>query len=163
MYKDKQLVRITMFVLLVSIVLVYAVFFNIQGDKLYAEATNTLQKWMENSEEEQQNDTTTETETTGEVSAFTGSEDGVSKNNGITGSALVFSGLSELFGDDTSYLEGEVKMLSGTSLFQGSIDILKTLGINYEYVLKDGIYNIFYVYIGSNKNYNLRQIASEFG
>lgn len=75
----------------------------------------------------------------------------------------MFSGLNELFGDDSSYLDGNVRTLSGTTLFQGSIDVLKTLGINYEYVLKDGTYNIFYVYIGRDKTYNLRDIAKEFG
>ncbi|MBP6911214.1 hypothetical protein KBC03_06585 [Patescibacteria group bacterium] len=54
-------------------------------------------------------------------------------------------------------------MLSGSSLFQGSIDILKTIGIDYQYVLKDGTYNIYYVYIGRDKVYNLREIAQEFG
>lgn len=43
MHKDKQLVRITVFVLLVGIVLVYAVFFNIRGEDLYAQASRLLQ------------------------------------------------------------------------------------------------------------------------
>lgn len=54
-------------------------------------------------------------------------------------------------------------MLSGTSLFEGSIDVLKTLGINYGYVLKDSQYNIYYVYIGRDKTYDLPSIAKEFG
>lgn len=91
----------------------------------------------------------------------TGAEDRLVENTGTT---VVFSGLSQLFGDDAEvYMGTGIAMLSGTSLFQGSIDVLKTLGINYEYVLKDGQYNMYYVYIGENKNYNLREIAQEFG
>lgn len=56
MYNDKQLVRITMFVLLVGIVLVYAVFFNIHGESLSASAQNVMHKWS-SGEERQQEDT----------------------------------------------------------------------------------------------------------
>ena len=44
MYNDKQLVRITVFILLVGIVLVYAVFFNTQGDSLATQAAHVIQK-----------------------------------------------------------------------------------------------------------------------
>ncbi len=80
-----------------------------------------------------------------------------------TGSSLSFSGLDALFGNNQEYLGTGIQMLPDTSLFQGNIDILKTLGINYEYVLKDGKYNIYYAFIGRNKTYNLPDIAKEFG
>lgn len=43
------------------------------------------------------------------------------------------------------------------------MDILRTLGIGYEYILKDDLYNIYYVYVGRDKEYNLPRIAKEFG
>ncbi len=160
-----------MFVLLVGIVLVYAVFFNTKGESLAQEASSALQYFVsltDNGTGAQEEDD----ENIAQYSAFTGDEvsTGViqtgeqEKPTENTGTTLVFSGLSQLFGDDTEvYMGTGVTMLSGTSLFQGSIDVLKTLGINYEYVLKDNQYNIYYVYIGGNKNYNLREIAQEFG
>ena len=73
MSKDKQLVRITMFVLLVGIVLVYAVFFNIHGDSLSASASTTLQKRMSGAADSDKDDER-ENET-GEIAQVTGMQD----------------------------------------------------------------------------------------
>lgn len=165
MHKDKQLVRITVFVLLVGIVLVYAVFFNIQGKDLYAQASRVLQLAATEKSEDRGDDEQKE-RSDNELATVTGlvdTEDDETPRDDATGNTVVFSGLSELFGDDVGYLDGEIRMLSGTTLFDGSIDVLRTLGINYEYILKDNEYNIYYVYIGRDKTYNLREIAREFG
>lgn len=144
-----------MFVLLVSVVLVYAVFFNIRGESLYVEATSALQAIRTGESPEKDNKNTAQ---------LTGMESsGASASDSTTGVTMVFSGLDQLFGDEKDYLGTGVVLLSGTSLFEGNIDVLSTLGINYEYVLKDGQYNIYYVYIGANKTYNLPAIAREFG
>lgn len=168
MYNDKQLVRITMFVLLVGIVLVYAVFFNTkwdaiaQGAKAALQALSSnesLQKWLGDEE--------ANTLFSGENTAVTGTTSPTGGNATIpenTGTVVVFSGLDKLFGDETDYLGTGVTILSGTTLFQGNIDVLRTLGVNYQYALKDDTYtNLYYVYIGSEKNYDFKDIAQEFG
>lgn len=72
MSKDKQLVRITMFVLLVGIVLVYAVFFNIHGESLSASASTTLQKRMHGADKK---DNESSKGSTGDIAQVTGLQD----------------------------------------------------------------------------------------
>lgn len=157
---DKQLVRITMFVLLVGIVLVYAVFFNTQGESLAAQATVAIHQLFSSDGETGAAHTLIAT-----GKAMTGVAETIEqKPEENTGTTVVFSGLNQLFGDDsTEYMSTGVQILSGTDLFQGSMDILKTIGMNYEYILKDQKYAIYYVYIGRDKSYNFSDIAREFG
>lgn len=152
MYRDKQLVRITVFVLLVGIVLVYAVFFNVHGDTLISDASGAIHNLTSGEENS----------TSLSGSAQTGTAQ-VQMEEETTGTTMGFSGLEALFGSDQEYLGTGIKILSGSTIFQGSIDILRTIGVDYEYVLKDGKYNIYYVYIGRDKTYNLPSIAAEFG
>lgn len=155
MYNDKQLVRITVMILLIGIVLVYAVFFNLKGEELKGGAVQAVQHFFDPSSSEQvsysSGDRIMNNETSGNVLAD-------------TGNTVSFSGLEQLFGSSSEYLGTGRRIFSGTALYQGSIDILNILGINHEYVLKDSAYpSLFYVYIGRDTSYNLRQIAKEFG
>lgn len=50
--------------------------------------------------------------------------------------------------------------LSGADLYYGSLDVFKTLGIRYEYIFKDSLYDIFYVYIGKDKTYDLKELIT---
>lgn|GEM_PF-5233698 len=88
MYRDKQLVRITLFVLLVGIVLVYAVFFNIHGESLSIGAAHTLQQRRDNA----QHDDAPEA-TSGDIAQVTGMQQqtGEIVADETTGTALVFS------------------------------------------------------------------------
>jgi hypothetical protein len=54
-------------------------------------------------------------------------------------------------------------VLSGTQLYYGSLDLLKNLGIRYEYILKDGKYDIFYAYIGKNTSYSIPALVNALG
>ena len=54
---------------------------------------------------------------------------------------------------------GKSQILSGTELYYWSLDIFKSLGIRYEYILKDATYDIFYAYIGSGKTYNITDLV----
>lgn len=156
MYNEKQLVRITVFVLLVGIVLVYAVFFNLKGDHLKTGTIQAVQHFLSPSSDEGN--------TAGTLSGSVATSQSGQTTDETTGSTISFSGLEELFGSQSEYMGTGRHMLSGTSLYQGRIDVLQTLGINHEYILKDGTYpNLFYAYIGRDTSYNLRQIAQEFG
>jgi hypothetical protein len=53
--------------------------------------------------------------------------------------------------------------LTGAELYYGSLDVFKTLGLRYEYILKDSIYDIFYVYLGKNKTYDLKELIEWLG
>lgn len=162
MYNDKQLVRITVFILLVGIVLVYAVFFNTKQESLITQATHVVQSRFSTGDDASDEMMTGVATLTGDFP--TGGDSAAILSDENTGNTVVFSGLHELFGNNSSeYLGTGMQVFPGTSLFQGNIDVLKTLGINYEYVLKDSTYSIYYVYIGRDKTYNLASIAEEFG
>ncbi|MBP6911215.1 hypothetical protein KBC03_06590 [Patescibacteria group bacterium] len=100
MYKDKQLVRITIFVLLVGIVLVYAVFFNVHGDRLITDASGAIQQIVKS-----KNNPTEATSSSGD--SLSGAHQTgtvqvqVEETTGVT---MGFSGLAALFGNDQEYL-----------------------------------------------------------
>jgi hypothetical protein len=84
----------------------------------------------------------------------------VSTTKSDTG-ALVDS--EDSFLNDVLSANSSGKMLSGATLYYGSLDVLKTLGIRYEYILKDSLYDIFYVYVGKNPSYELKPLIESIG
>jgi hypothetical protein len=148
--KDHRLVRIALFLFFVATSLVYAVFIQIRSDDIRKDVVTIVQKyWLV------------------DVIASTW--------NGLTGVVWTWlwgflSGEQPSIDDwltvdewwtffDEILGTGKTQILSGTELYYGSIDVFKTIGIRYEYILKDKTYDIFYAYIGSGKTYDVSQLV----
>lgn len=151
--KDHRLVRIALFLLFVAISLVYAVFVQVRGDQVRQDIAKIVTSaWI----------LTWTVDWTGEVlswavSSWTWTIDDIDLLDDTRTLDAQDSFLDEVLWTWTS------QILSGTKLYYGSLDIFKTLGIRYEYILKDNIYDIFYVYIGKWKTYDLQDLARSLG
>lgn len=155
--KDTRLVRIALFLILVAFSLIYALFFMVQWDAVKKDFQSIfLHWWVVNS-----SDVQSASQFSGEVVASIGSggEWEIANQSNSNDSSLVTetpdSFMAEVLSTETT---GE-KILSWTTLYYGSLDILKTLWIRYEYILKDKNYNIYYVYVGQKwADYSLPEI-----
>lgn len=151
--KDHRLVRIALFLFLVAISLVYAVFVQVRSEDIHKDLVTLVQRyWLSSVPVTQQ--------ATGAVQTWSLSWDILSWTAQIDDDMTL--------DDDTSFLDEvlgtwKTVILSGTELYYWSIDIFKTLGIRYEYILKDNTYDIFYAYIGSGKTYNVSDIVKWLG
>lgn len=156
--KETRLVRIALFLLLAAVALVYALYFMVRGEHIKKDMQTMLQ-YM--------------TGTTGEVQQV------LSWNNNLTWSVITSwevdliqkddpedtpttetpdSFLSQVLGTNTA----SWGVLSGTELYYGSLELLRTMWLHYEYILKDKEYPIYYAYLGKKWwEYNISQIAKE--
>ena len=73
---------------------------------------------------------------------------GVNNKSGLDDPSIVSETPDSFITDVLSATITGQRILSWTALYYGSLDILKTLWIRYEYILKDKSYNIYYVYVG---------------
>lgn len=73
---------------------------------------------------------------------------GIDNQSGLVAPSIVTETPDSFITDVLSATNTGQRMLSWTALYYGTLDILKTLWIRYEYILKDKSYNIYYVYIG---------------
>ena len=148
--QDHRLVRIALFLFFVAISLVYAVFVQVRGEDVRDDVTKIV---------------TSVGIFSGSISASTSTWDALSWD---TYTLSVPENQTDetltLDNEDDSFLNEVLwwwvyNIMSWTKLYYGSLDIFKTLGIRYEYILKDNLYDIFYVYIGKWKTYNLSDLT----
>lgn len=153
--KDHRVVRIALFLFFVAISLVYAVFVQVRGDDIHQNLLTIVQKYGLVS-------TTTWTVVdSGSLLSW----DQLASWEDTTGG---FIDNSQTLDTSSSFLDdvlgtGKSQILSWTDLYYGSLDIIKTLGLRYEYILKDNTYDIFYAYIGSGKTYNVTDLVKWIG
>ncbi len=152
--KDHRLVRIALFLFLVAVSLIYAVFVQVREDEIRKDVMTIVQSAGLFS-----GATMAPEVTAGSVETW---------EQILSGDEVDPIDTGFLLDDQDSFLNEVLwtwvtTILSGTELYYGSLDIFKTLGIRYEYILKDSLYDIFYVYIGKNTSYNLQDIAKELG
>lgn len=148
--KDHRLVRIALFLFIVAISLVYAVFVQVRGDEIRTNIVQLVQRyWL------------IPQSTTWAVDVISTSWDILTW--------VVNTWDNELdndmtIDDDTSFLDevlwtGVTQILSGTELYYWGIDTLKTLWVRYEYILKDETYDILYAYMWADKTYNITSLV----
>ena len=152
--KDHRLVQSALFLVFVAATLIYAVFVEIKHEVVRDDLIKIAQHYGLTSVPVPIVSTGITTALSGDqFTQEVGGEQPTTKSD--TG-VLVDS--EDSFLQDVLLANGSGKMLSWASLYYGSLDVLKTLGIRYEYILKDSIYDIFYVYIGKNPSYELKPL-----
>ncbi|MCF7834611.1 hypothetical protein K9M48_00950 [Candidatus Gracilibacteria bacterium] len=137
---DRKIVRLSIVVLVLCILVVYALFYQVKWNNL----VNNLNTDQEKDEI---------------VKIYV--KDGDKKEQI---SALNIQDKSLINKNNTGNLnDNEVKInyLSGTQLYYGILESVEKLGISYKYILKDSK-NIYYVFLGDNK-YDLVDITRKLG
>lgn len=162
--RDHRLVHAAVFLIFVALSLVYALFVHqkedaVRDDILVIMKGRWIIPWSEQWElyaEESGNLSWTHLQASGdhqllEGGALSGSHsDQKTDDLALTGED---SFLTEILQTTTG------NFLSGTNLYYGSLDVLKKIGVRYEYILKDTTYDIYYAYIGKNVSYSISSLT----
>lgn len=146
--REHRLVHAAIFLLVVAVSLIYALFFEAKGESVRQDVVTILRNWWVDAVSLSW--TIVQTGTVVATWTTSGETTGIDTVMTVTGED---SFLQEVLGTSSGTI------LSGTTLYYGSLDILKTLGIRYEYILKDAKYDIFYAYIGKNVSYNIGDLV----
>ncbi len=142
--QDSRLIRIALFLFFVAVSLVYAVFVEVRGDAIRENLTVIMQKYG----------VTTQSTTWDVIQTWDVSN---------TWQDMI-EGTWEVVDENDSFLDDilgtwEQRILTWTELYYGTIDVFRSLWIRYEYVLKDSTYDIFYVYVGTGKTYDIPDLV----
>ncbi len=144
--KETRLVRIALFLILVAFSLIYALFFMVQSDRVKKDFHSIfLHRWVVDS-----GNVAELSALTGQIASWniTNLASGSDNQSGLGDPSIVSETPDSFITDVLSATNTDQTILSWTALYYGSLDILKTLWIRYEYILKDKNYNIYYVYVG---------------
>jgi hypothetical protein len=159
MYRNEQkILRFSMVLLFLGLMIVYIVWYQIKGDMVSTMPETKEQSTIPTismsltSQEELSQEIATETEVaTGKSDIATGKSDIATGKSDIATGKSNTGIVSSIKSDDT------IKMLSGTSMYYGKIDIIEKLGIKYKYALTDSS-GVRYIYLGT-PNYDFASIA----
>lgn len=156
--KETRLVRIALFLILVAFSLIYALFFMVQWEHLRKDFQSIfVYRWFIESGNIQKTPLSTGLLLSWNVVDQNTSDATTSLS---TESSIVSETPDSFITDVLSATNSGQRILSWTALYYGSLDILKTLWIRYEHILKDKNYNIYYVYIGKKwSTYNIPEIV----
>ncbi len=148
--KDHRLVHAAIFLIIVAVSLVYALFFDTKAEAVRHDIMTIVNnRWGDS--------TGAMNDAVASWAIATGTQD----MSWSTTTTMIVTGddsfLQEVLGTSTG------SILSGTTIYYGALDILKTLGIRYEYILKDKQYDIFYAYIWKDVSYSISELARAIG
>lgn len=150
--KDHRLVHAAIFLIIVALSLIYALFFDAKADTVRKDIVTILHnRWID----DMSGAVATPNDAIASGDVNTGLQDTTTSTTMIVTGEDSF--LQEVLWTNTG------SVLSGTTIYYGALDILKTLGVRYEYILKDKQYDIFYAYIGKNVSYSINDLVRAVG
>lgn len=157
--KENRLVRIALFLLLVAFSLIYALYFMVQEEGVKGNfQTIFTHWWLVDTGSIPPATLSWHIQTTGQVDILSWDDEPIQTGNGL---ATVDNETPDSFINAVLATTSGSRVLSGTKIYYGTLDILRTLSVRYEYILKDSQYDIFYVYIGKKWwEYKIPEIAS---
>ncbi len=139
--KEKKVIRFSMIILFLSLMIVYVIWYQIKG--------NTLQKQI--IEEYTQEQQTTLYTPPQDIDEDTQEQYTIEENNNDEEIRTETTITEHMTGREN------IKVLSGTSIFYGKVDIIEKLGIKHQYALMDGTGTRF-IYLW-NPSYDFASIA----